>query len=506
MGLIQRIGNGIDAVIGLLDPAAQLRRQVARQGVRSMAGYKAARPRSGGGWHAVGGANVNDIIRFAAPPVRERVRDLARNFPYFAKAVQNLSDFTIGGEGIRLMSQVKTPDGKVDAKLRRLFEDLHKSWMDKASVCGDLHFVELQEMADRQLSECGEYLFIKRNIKGATPIPFRLQPMEPDRLSSIGTRPQAGNLIHEGIEYDESTGRRIRYWFQQDGYIRKPIAVPADDVIHGYHARRPGQLRGISDFAPGILVAEDLDDFVASELDAARLASKWLAFVTTSDSGQFQQLRTQQGTGPDLNKRIENLETGIIEYLRPGEDVQFNASSRPGVTFEPFVGLLLRMIAVSANVPYELLTSDYRGLNYSNQKGLRSDWRMHLQPRQRRHCRRLHNPVYDTVLFQFALQKRRPGMPLDMVTKFENYARRAWLPPGMESTDPLRESKAHIDMVSSMVMSPQEWCMSRGRDYEDVLEEIFDFTEACKERGLEPKTVKSTLASSPSALGAPEGK
>jgi lambda family phage portal protein len=283
---------------------------------------------------------------------------------------------------------------------------------------------------------------------------------------------------------------------------RRLVRVDAADVIHGYHARRPGQLRGISDFTPGILIAEDLSDLVESELECARLASRWLAFVTTPNMTGFQQDRIRRD---DEGRRLEEVDDATIEYLRPGEEIKFNTGTRPGSTFEPFVQLLLRMIAVSVNVPYELLASDYRGLNFSNQKGVRSDWLKYLRPRQQRHCRWLLDPVFRDVLLQYALlQPRR--LPVNMMSNMAAYMRHTWLPTGMESTDPLRETKANAEMVASGVMSPQEWCRSRGRDYEDVLREVADFQQLCTELGVSINNVSTALANNPAANGAPEDK
>jgi capsid protein len=39
-----------------------------------------------------------------------------------------------------------------------------------------------------------------------------------------------------------------------------------------------------------------------------------------------------------------------------------------------------------------------------------------------------------------------------------------WQPPGMESIDPLRESKARIDEIKSGLRSPQEHVQARGRE------------------------------------------
>jgi putative protease len=54
-------------------------------------------------------------------------------------------------------------------------------------------------------------------------------------------------------------------------------------VLHGFQMLRPGQLRGVTPFAPAIMLAKDMGDYTGAEIDAAKLAAKWLAFVKSLD-------------------------------------------------------------------------------------------------------------------------------------------------------------------------------------------------------------------------------
>ena len=80
------------------------------------------------------------------------------------------------------------------------------------------------------------------------------------------------------------------------------------------------------------------------------------------------------GTGVDENKKIEEMENGILEYLRLNEDVVIANHNRPGDSFAPFTKFILRMTASATGTTYELLTSDYEGINYSNLRGIRNDF------------------------------------------------------------------------------------------------------------------------------------
>jgi capsid protein len=71
----------------------------------------------------------------------------------------------------------------------------------------------------------------------------------------------------------------------------------------------------------------------------------------------------------------------------------------------------------------------------------------------------------------------------------------------MESIDPGRETKAMIDQIRARLRSPQEIITSRGRDPEDVVNEIAAFRQMCEAKGLNMEEVISTaLANNPAAV------
>jgi capsid protein len=92
---------------------------------------------------------------------------------------------------------------------------------------------------------------------------------------------------------------------------------------------------------------------------------------------------------------------------------------------------------------------------------------------------------------------------LDLPGYFSNpsrYTKMEWQPPGMESIDPLRETKAWIDASKSNLRSPQEAIRARGRDPEDVLREIQEFRAWEKEMGIEPQEVSKAMQNNPAAV------
>jgi capsid protein len=81
-----------------------------------------------------------------------------------------------------------------------------------------------------------------------------------------------------------------------------------------------------------------------------------------------------------------------------------------------------------------------------------------------------------------------------------NWLRSEWQPPGMESIDPLRETKAMIDQVAARLRSPQEIAKARGRDLEAIYREIAEANEMADNLGIKAEEVSTALANNPAAV------
>lgn len=462
--------------------------------LRQRSQYAAAQAsRLTGGWMPAV-HDVNALIASSSPIIRARTMQLVRDFPPFTRAVNNLVDFVVG-KGMVFQSRAAGPDGTPDKELRRRIEDRFRLWMDQADVAGELHFSELQQLAARQDGESGEYIAVETSPKRPGRHPFALQFYEAQRLTDYGATPSGTNKIEQGIEYDAETGERIAYYFADDGY-GKTRRVEASRVIHNFQTLRPGQLRGVSPFAPAILLARDLGEYLQAEVDAAKLASKWLAMVETPNPAQFQDLRGQ--TDPLTGNKVENLENAIIEYLQPGEKITLASHNRPGEPFEAFNRFILRMVSITVNIPYELLSGDYAGMNYTTLRGVRNDFRQMLARPQFRHeqhfCRRAFRRFLD-------FEALAGNLPRQYFLDPSPFLRSEWIPTGMPELDPLREAKADVEFIKAGLKSPQEVILRRGRDPEEVLDQVKEWKDMCAERGLSfDAAVSTALANNPAAV------
>jgi lambda family phage portal protein len=500
--MISKIENAIDRFIGIFSPRAEFKRRSARQLIQRQ--YAAAKATRLNDW-VPANQDINSIIRSSRPILLARTRQLVRDFPYFNKAINVLTNYTVG-TGIRFQSKVET-DGEYNKRLATQIEDAVEWAMEELDISGRLHGSELERLAKRQDIEAGEFLFRKIIInKPGRYIPYALMPIEPEWLTTVYATPLAGNELDQGIEYDPTTGRAVAYHLAIPQGIGKNIKterVPAEQILHGFQCLRPGQLRGISPFVTAILIAYSLDDYMNAEIDTARLAARYLAFVRSPDIATFQGLRTETKD----NKKIESIENAIIEYLQPGEDIILAQSNRPGGNFEPFVKFVLRMVAVATDVTYELLTSDYDAISYSNLRGIRNDFAATIKPHSQRHILHFTKPVVEDII-TYAVASGRLNLP-GFWQNPRVYFKGTYTPPGMESIDPLRETSAWIDAIRAGLRSPQEIAAARGRDYEEIINEIAEAKRLAEEKGLSWEAlygIKTPLQTNPANLTGPESQ
>lgn len=520
--VLRTIGNGIDRTIGLFAPRHELQRIADRAMVEKARKlesrmYAAAKPSRGtNDWQPVS-QDINSIIRSSSTTLRSRVRQLVRDCPHFSRAVQVQVDFTVG-TGTNFQSRIRNAKWKPGEKGQSRFdrglcqsvEDAVQWWMDEADASGRMHFGELERLAKSQDVEVGEFLFVKTFIKDPKRfIPYALMPYEVDWLTTNYQAVATGNEVDQGKEFDPVTGRIVAYHLQPPSTFglyginssSKAVRIPAEFVLNHFETKRPGQLSGVSPFVTAVLIARDLDDYLGATIDTAKLAAKYLALIESPDINQFQQGRVATA---DL-KPIEDLENAIIEYLRPGEKVSLLKSDPASDTFDPFTRFVLRVVAIATNCSYTLLSGDYSQSSYTTMRAERQDMLKMFAFPQFRHVKHFTAPVVEEAIY-WAWFTGKLQLPRDFAANPRPYYRGVYIPPGMEPIDPLRESKANNDEMSAGTRSPQEIVAKRGRDLEEVYDELAEAMEMAEERGLTFAEVSTALANNPAALGASDNR
>jgi len=429
------------------------------------------------GWNPAN-ATVNEEIESSSDVMRARIRQLVRDNPHFSNGVK-ISSAYIVGSGIAYQSKVTDEEGNLLKKINQYIEDKYLWFLDSMDIGGRLHGYDFQDLDIRQTCEGGEFLN-NRHIDRKAEMPLKYQAVESDSLAGWnqgGYGSQAKTEISQGVEYDPFTYRALKYHFTDDR--GKNYSKPADQVIHGFHSLRPNQLRGISPWASGVLLADAFQQYIGSELQRKAMAARHLGIVQSPNIDRWQADLSESPKVP--YPKLEGIANASMLYTNLGETVTFQTpTSDAGIS--DMAKLMLEMYSVATGIPYELLTHDYGTMSFSTAKIKRTDYKVELKPVIARFCRQQCEPI-KRDFFRFGVLSGY----LDLPGYWDNpqfYEKGVWQSPGMEPVDLMREVKATIDEIKARLRSPQEYIRSRGADPEKVLAEIAEFKEMAEDKGL----------------------
>lgn len=317
----------------------------------------AAGGRRNDGWRSTG-ADANAENGPALARLRNRARDLRRNNPYAERAVTGIADNVVGA-GI-----VPRPLGKTRAN-KRLVE-LWKAWAEETLCDADglENFYGLQHKVMEAVPEGGEVLIRRRWRKSSDnlPVPMQLQVLEADFLDEEKNGANGSNQIIQGIEFSP-IGKREAYWLfdthpgaNSTWRALESRRIPAEDVIHVFLPKRPGQARGYTWFAPVMQRLRNFDEMEDAVMEQAKIAACFAAFVTKDDQAPGSRKATPL---------VDRMEPGIIQEMAQGEDVTFGTPPTFN-GYDSYAWQGLHAISVGLGVPYELVTGDLKGVNFSS--------------------------------------------------------------------------------------------------------------------------------------------
>ena len=386
--------------------------------------------------------------------LRQHARDLIRNNSW-ARNGQRVIGRNAVGWGLLPKPATK------NLTLQQTVIELWKRW-GSTTECdseGRSSFYGLQRQIIESVTESGEVLIRRRRrlAEDGLAISIQLQVLEPDYLDTgkDGVKGPGGGPIVQGVEYS-LTGRRVAYWL----YGEHPGAstslwiqskrVPAEDIAHVFKTERPGQVRGISWFAPVIVTLKDLDEYEDATLMRQKIAACFSGFITDVTGDNARLGGTEEGDTEDL---YDLLEPGMLKRLKPGEDVSF--SNPPLVNdYAAFTAVNLRKISAGLGVTYEDLTNDYSQVNFSSARMSRlahwgniHDWRWNMLVPQ--FCDRVWDWAMEAAVFDGSITEAPAA---------------TWTPPPMPMLEPDKEGLAYSRLVRAGVMTHNEMVREQGND------------------------------------------
>jgi lambda family phage portal protein len=494
------MANALDAVIAFFAPQRALQRTRARMALRIYEGAAVGRRTSS---FRGTQSSANTEISGALKPLRDRARELVRNTPHAKRALDIIVSQAIG-TGLRPVP--RTGSSGLDKRL----VDLWRRWECSCDIEERLSFGAMQALAVRSMVESGEIAcrFIDVRPNGnASRVPLRLQLLEADFIDQyrdgmygdeqrLGITPETKrSRLGVGLgDFDRRTGLWLLPWhpgevttYNMDPGISR--FQPKDSVLHMFSQARPGQVRGVSWFAPIITTTADMSDFADAVRVKARVEACFAAFVTNSDESSplLDQAAGIDGvytsaSNPDA--LVSTLEPGMIKELRSGQDIRF-AQPTTATQVEPMLLYGMMAMAAGLGITYDQLSGDLRQANYSSLRAGKLDFRALVEELQYhtiipQFCQPIWDRFISRAIIAGELKERAKGFPCD------------WVTPAWAAVNPKFDYDAEQHVVRSGRQSPQQYIAEWGNDWRSIIDDWAEFNEYCDEKGvvfdIDPRT------------------
>lgn len=477
--------NILDRVIASFSPERGLRRARARAAIRVYEG--ALSDRRSTNWKPKLGSSANADLGLSIGPLRDRARHLVQNTTHAPRAIDVIVNNAVG---TGIMPVPRTGSDGLDNKVTQLWQD----WQASADAEGMLTFNSMQQLALRSIIQSGEVLcrFVETGANSSGRVPLRLQLLEADLIDHArdGIFAQGEGLTREtkrsrlGVglgEFDVRTGLWLHPSHPGDNQTPESLKklqstfFSREQVLHVYRPLRPGQVRGVTWFAPMLAMARDFNDFMDASLVKARVEACFSAFLENEEQlGPV--LDTAFGIPTNDGAVVSNLEPGTITQLRPGQSIKFATPSGSG-QFDPIMKMCLYGMSSAIGVTYDQLTSDLTGANYSSLRAGKLEFYGFVAAIQEgmfvpQFCQPVWDRFIDRAILAGLLRRRSNGYPCDWVTP-------TWL-----AINPAVDNEADAQAVRDGRMSYQEFCAKWGVDWRKQIRDREEVNKVLDQHGV----------------------
>ena len=419
-----------------------------------------------------------------------RSRAGCEEFDHLRKYKQMVRDNVAGPDGFTLHAQPKDPTGKLDKLAAKAIEDAWNEWSKRGNYdsTGTMSRADGERLAVTTRAVDGEFIAIKRYGELGGPWGFCLQFVDPMLLDNTHyVKLSNGNHIRHGIEFDQTTGRPVAYYFREfdemlmgymvysrgaDQYNR----IPADRVIHWFVPEILGQKRGLPQTRTALWRMRMLAGFHDAALTNARVSAAKMGVISDPE---FE--------NSDEDELPTDAEAGTFMNIGNRTLTKFDSNFPNGET-EVFERGMLRSAASSLSVSYNNLASDLTAVNFSSIRQGALDERETWKGDQESFISGVEIPVYESWLEYSLLAQKITvnGKPLkfERLEKYKSVEfsgrRWAWIDPVADMNAAVTAIGQGIRSVSSVIEE------TTGREAADVWDEMKDDKEEMKKRGIVP--------------------
>ena len=433
--------------------------------------------------------SADSAIQGSIDGLRNHIRQLEYNNGFVSGPIQRIVKNVVG-QGIHFQARVKSDIKNLPKisepaaeKFNTNMERLFKRWTQRSDTRLMQNFNEQQAIVEGGLVRDGEVLAVGRNSKRKDrQIPYCLELLEADRLQTPSSE-ISNPKIRNGILFDDEGAPKTYFILKRHPGEAIPLMggkaadfeeVPAFNangtrkVLHLFNPLRPEQTRGFSSFAAALKDIQDLDRYTEAEKMAALEDACMTGFVKTEAPTAFQEAYTDASGNPKEYERVHEFAPLKWHYLRPGEDITMHKPTRPNDSFSEMVNQLLRGPSNALDIPPEVMSQNWQGMNYSNARTVLLMFYLSCRIRQKYLIDHFCIPIYENVATALVVKGLIKAPGFDM--RREDYLSHSWIAPGWQWIDPVKEAKGKEIEVQNNFETLTDIHAAQGRDFEETME------------------------------------
>lgn len=307
-----------------------------------------------------------DWLRIAA-----RAQELVANDPFAAAMVACKLDNTHGPEGLRPVSLAQLDNTKpVSLADHQARETLERAYASRSGRGFDTGGLLTRREVDRQLdwlaTVLGEGFAVRKEITSRQRYDFSTtwRVIRPERVSNPDGRDNDSQLYH-GIELD-SNGQPIALWVERNkinpfaswserSWTRVPWYAKdgTPNVIHRVGWRLPGMIRGLSMFAPVLLLAKQIGGTIEAHVTAKRAqACNPVIYYVDDPAAAAKAARASTDSIIGPHTRFNPLQ---VYYAKIGSQISFTDTKFNGADLEAFLKISFRVLCAVWQLPIEVV-------------------------------------------------------------------------------------------------------------------------------------------------------
>lgn len=428
--------------------------------------------------------NPRDDIDYNLQTLRERCRMLYMDAPICTSAVHT-NRTNVVGVGLRLKSTIDRETlgmSQEEAEAwQKKTEAEFKIWASKKNACdatGMNDFYGIQQLCLMSWLMSGDVFVVvkRRESTKLNPYSLRLHVIEADRIRTPGEnmgvtipnfttgKTKDGNMIYDGVEVDED-GMTIAYHiantypdelvdlskeikFTKVKAYGEETGLP--NILHIMSSERPDQYRGVPYLSQVIKPMLQMRRYTEAEIMVAVIQSFFTAWIKTeSPEGNFWNEAVGEGQ-EEISKNLNEYEVGpgTVNYMEPGEEVDFGSPSHPNSNFDGFMRAMCEQTGAALEVPADLLLKSFNSSYSASRGALLEAWKA-FKMRREWLTNDLCRPAYEIWMTEAVARGRilAPGFLTDPLIR-QAYLQSEWIGPSQGQLDPTKEVTAAVTAIN----------------------------------------------------------